>query len=64
MTTAPDNGGAPFEIGLPSLGLQVTAVPRWSKPVEESGSWRCGAEIALSGAEATSQWHRIVDALL
>ena len=48
------HGGAPIEIGLPSLGLQVKAVPRWSKPVEEGGSWWCGAEIALSGTEATS----------
>ena len=64
MKAAPDKRGVPIEIGLPSLGLHVTAVPRWSMPVEEGGSWWCGAEIALSGAEATSQWHRIVDALL
>jgi DNA-binding response OmpR family regulator len=64
MAAAPDDGDAPIEIGLPSLGLQVKAVPRWSKPVEEGGSWCCGAEVALSGTEATSQWYRIVDALI
>lgn len=45
MAAALDTGGAPIEIGLPSLGLQVQAVPRWSKPVEEEGCWWCGAEI-------------------
>ncbi|MEO8256554.1 MAG: response regulator [Acidobacteriota bacterium] len=63
MPAAPADAVAPIEIALPSLGMQVTALPRWSKPAEEGGTWWCGAEIALAGAEAASQWHRIVDAL-
>ena len=63
MTAAPDDVRALIEVGLPSLGLSVKAVPRWSKPVEEGGSWWCGAEIALAGSEAARQWHCIVDSL-
>jgi DNA-binding response OmpR family regulator len=63
MTAAPDDVRDPIEIELPSLGLQVKAVPRWSRPVEEGGFWWCGAEIALAGPEAARQWHGIVDAL-
>jgi DNA-binding response OmpR family regulator len=63
MSAAPYDVLAPIEIELPSLGLNVMALPRWSKPREEGGSWWCGAEIALAGAEAARQWHGIVDAL-
>jgi DNA-binding response OmpR family regulator len=63
MTAAPGEVAVPFEVALPSLGLQVQAIPRWSKPVEEGGSWWCGAEIALAGTDATQQWRRIVDGL-
>jgi CheY-like chemotaxis protein len=63
MSAAPADVAAPIEIELPSLGLNVRAVPRWSRPVEEGGSWWCGAEIALMGIEAARHWHGIVDAL-
>jgi CheY-like chemotaxis protein len=63
MSAAPTDVAAPFEIELTSLGFNVRAVPRWSRPVEEGGSWWCGAEIALAGAAAARHWHGIVDAL-
>jgi hypothetical protein len=63
MTDAPEDIRALVEIVLPSLGLSVKAVPRWSKPVEEGGSWWCGAEIALTGSDAARRWHHIVDSL-
>jgi CheY-like chemotaxis protein len=63
MTAAPAEGLSPLEIELPSLGMSVMAVPRWLRPVEDGGSWWCGAEIALPGSDAARQWHYIVDSL-
>lgn len=60
---SPGNMKSPFDIRLPTLGLSVKAVPRWSKPVEDGGSWWCGAEIALAGSDATGTWRLIVDSL-
>ena len=52
-----------IDVRFPTLGLSVTAVPRWSKPSEDSGSRWCGAAIADAGADATRTWRRIVDSL-
>ena len=52
-----------IDVRFPTLGLAVTAVPRWSKPSEDSGSRWCGAEIADAGSDAMQTWRRIVDSL-
>ena len=51
----------PIDIRFPTLELSVTAVPRWSKPGEDSGSRWCGAEIADAGSDAMRTWRKIVD---
>jgi CheY-like chemotaxis protein len=53
----------PIDVRFPTLGLSVTAVPRWSKPCEDKGSWWYGAEIADAGSDATRTWRRIVHSL-
>jgi len=62
MTESAD-AHATLDIRLPTLGLSVKAVSRWSKPVEEGGSWWCGAEIAPEGSDGAYAWRWIVDSL-
>lgn len=52
----------PFDISFPTLGMSVTAVPRWSKSVA-GGVWY-GAEVALADIDATRQWRLMVDSLI
>jgi len=63
MAESPGDTEATIDIRLPTLGLSVRAVPRWSKPVEDNGSWWCGAEIAATGSDAAQAWRWIVDSL-
>ena len=63
MDSAPGGGGGPFDISFPTLGLSVSAVPRWSKPAPEGHGWWCGAEISVAGSDATRTWRSIVDSL-
>ena len=63
MLESPGDGHATLDITLPTLGLSVKAVPRWSKPLQNSESWWCGAEIALAGSDAARTWRWIVDSL-
>lgn len=51
--------GTELTVSVPSLGVSVTAVARWTKPGE---SW-CGAEILDPPAGTTSQWRGVVDSL-
>jgi CheY-like chemotaxis protein len=53
---------AALDIKLPSLGLSVRAVTRWSR-LAAGGSWWCGAEVALPTTDATRTWRRIVDSV-
>jgi CheY-like chemotaxis protein len=52
-----------LEIKLPSLGVSVQAVTRWSKLAEDGGSWWCGAEMAPATSDDTRAWRWIVDSL-
>jgi CheY-like chemotaxis protein len=52
--------GTPIAITFPTLGLSVTAVARWTKPVLGAASW-CGAEITDAGWDATARWRGVVD---
>jgi DNA-binding response OmpR family regulator len=63
LTESPGDARAMLDIGLPTLGLHVKAVPRWSKPVEDCQSWWCGAEIDPAGSDAAYAWRSIVDSL-
>ena len=63
MPAAPGDVRAPIAIGLPSLGLSVNVIVRWSKPVGDIGAWWCGAEIKLAGSGTTGQWRYLVDSL-
>ena len=63
MMESPRDAHATLDIRLPTLGLSVTAVPRWSKPAEDSGSWWCGAEITPAGSDAAHAWRWMVDSL-
>ena len=51
MSAAPDDARSNRDRASVAR-VNVRAVPRWSRPVEDGGSWWCGAEIALVGAEA------------
>jgi DNA-binding response OmpR family regulator len=51
--------GTEMTVRVPSLGVSVTAVARWTKPGE---SW-CGAEILEPPAGTTSHWRGVVDSL-
>jgi DNA-binding response OmpR family regulator len=53
----------PMEVALPTLGLSIKAVPRWTTPIEAQGTWWCGAEIAAGDSEAQQTWREVVDAL-
>jgi DNA-binding response OmpR family regulator len=59
---APAERAAPIEIRLPSLGLSLQAIMRWSKPAEE-GTWVCGAELAPAASGARRKWRWIVDSI-
>ena len=63
MPGAPGDVDAPLDIRLPTLGVSVKAVARWSKAVDGGGAWWCGAEIAPAGSGATRTWRWIVDSL-
>jgi DNA-binding response OmpR family regulator len=63
MREAPEEEPGPVDIRFPSLGLSVTAVLRWSKPLECGEAWCCGAEIAIPGTDETGTWRWIVDSL-
>jgi DNA-binding response OmpR family regulator len=52
----------PFDVKLPTVGMTVRAVPRWTHPVDEHGEWWCGAELALPGDDART-WRSLVDSL-
>ena len=56
-------GRGALDIRLPTLGLAVKATPRWSRPMHDSESWWCGAEIALVDVDDAKSWRRIVDGL-
>lgn len=57
--TTPLSVGTELTVNVPSLGVSVTAVTRWTKPGE---SW-CGAEILDPLAGRTSDWRGVVDSL-
>ena len=55
--------GTKLTVRVPSLGVSVTAVARWTKPLHEDGESWCGAEILDPPAGTTSDWRGVVDSL-
>jgi DNA-binding response OmpR family regulator len=58
-----DFNAAPVDVDLPTLGLSIKAVPRWTKPIEAQGAWWCGAEVAPGDTETHRTWRSVVDSL-
>jgi len=55
-------GGEPVTVSFPTLGLSITGVARWTKPVNGGASW-CGVEILEGGADTTAAWRGVVDSI-
>ncbi len=54
--------GSELTVNVPSLGVSVTAVARWTKPLMENGVW-CGAEILHPPTGTSNSWRGVVDSL-
>jgi len=55
--------GTELTVNVPSLGVSVTAVARWTKPLHEDGESWCGAEILAPPPGTTNDWIGVVDSL-
>ncbi len=55
--------GTELTVCVPSLGVSVTAVARWTKPLHQDGEVWCGAEILDPPAGTTNEWKGVVDSL-
>jgi DNA-binding response OmpR family regulator len=55
--------GSEMTVNVPSLGVSVTAVARWTKQIAQGGDAWCGAEIIEPPAGAVSNWRGLVDSL-
>lgn len=55
--------GTQLTVNVPSLGVSVTAVARWTKPLHEDGESWCGAEILPPPPGTTNEWIGVVDSL-
>jgi DNA-binding response OmpR family regulator len=53
--------GSELTVNVPSLGVSLTAVARWTKPVHRDGVSWCGAEIL--NPPAGTDWRGVVDSL-
>jgi len=64
MDAAAAGGSQPFDVKLPTVGMTIRAVPRWSSPIDDDcGEWLCGAELALSELDDARTWRSLVDSL-
>jgi DNA-binding response OmpR family regulator len=55
----PPTSGERLDIELPSLGMVVQGVFRWSKPVANSPAWWCGVELDATNVA----WRRTVESI-
>lgn len=53
--------GSELTIKVPSLGVSIKAIARWTKPMHEEGVSWCGAEIVDPGT--INDWTGVVDSL-
>lgn len=61
--TPPFDVGSEMTINVPSFGVSVTAVARWTKPLGEPGLSWCGAEIVEPQPGLVNSWRGLVDSL-
>jgi DNA-binding response OmpR family regulator len=61
LAESPADIKEPLDVDLPTLGLSIKAVPRWTRPVEADGSWWCGVEVAPGDSETRLAWRGVVD---
>jgi DNA-binding response OmpR family regulator len=60
---SPADFKTPIDVALPTLGLSIKIVPRWTMPNEAQGSLWCGAEVAPGDPGARQTWRGVVDSL-
>ena len=63
MDAAAADDSQPFDVKLPTVGMTLRAVPRWSTPIDDCGEWMCGAELSLAGLDDARAWRSLVDSL-
>lgn len=56
----PSKADRPVDVRLPSVGMVVTGVFRWSKPAADAKKWSCGFELDTVTTD-TRRWRRVVD---
>jgi DNA-binding response OmpR family regulator len=61
FSKSPEVPSSPINVVFPTLGLSVTALPKWRKALPTVGSWLCGAEVAA--ADSSTAWRGLVDSL-
>lgn len=54
--------GEPIVVTLPTLGVSVTGVPRWTKR-DLDGETSCGVEITDRGMGLATSWRSVVDSV-
>ena len=62
QTTQPVDLDAPADVNLPTLGINVHGLFRWSKRAADEKSWWSGFELDTDSSD-TRRWRRIVDSL-
>jgi ActR/RegA family two-component response regulator len=55
--------GTHLTVNVPSLGVSINAVARWTKPMSAGGVSWCGAEILEPPSGLSSSWRGVVDSL-
>jgi DNA-binding response OmpR family regulator len=63
MDAAAAGDRQPFDVKLPTVGMTVRAVPRWSSPIDDCAEWLCGAELSLPELDDARTWRSLVDSL-
>ena len=62
QSTLPLDVDAPADVNLPTLGINVHGLFRWSKRSADEKSWWSGFELDTDSID-TRDWRRIVDSL-
>jgi DNA-binding response OmpR family regulator len=55
--------GTAMDINFPTLGLSVTAVARWTKPLHQGAASWCGAEVMDDERAPAAVWRGVVDSV-
>jgi CheY-like chemotaxis protein len=58
--TPPAPADNPVDVSLPTVGMVVTGVCRWSRPADDVHSWLCGLELDTANID-TRKWRQVVD---